>query len=277
MHAKFRQVLLWELRIWLILLCLASHDEATLTLVNLSHHDLFQVYAITGGASGMGAATARLLAQRGASAICIADILNPSTEVGCQIIDVSSSESVDNWINGIITTFGDLHGVANVAGLPQPIGARGIPAIAEETDSAWDKILGVNLNGVFYCTRAAIRAMKELPPASDRGIVNVASMASLQHNPDAYAYRASKAGCAHFTQSVAKDTIALGIRTSPGVTNTPMLDKFFDVSDNVKKGYLKSGWTSMRPEDVARMIVWLLSEDSKCVFGANINVGAAVP
>ncbi|GFF54651.1 chanoclavine-I dehydrogenase [Aspergillus lentulus] len=253
-----------------------------------------KVYAITGGASGMGAATARLLAERGASAICIADIvdkhfteltasinqLNPSTKVRCQIVDVSSSESVDDWIQDIITTFGDLHGVANVAGLPQPIGARGVPAIVEETDSAWDGILSVNLNGVFYCTRAAVRAMKELPSASDRAIVNVASMASLQHNPDAYAYRTSKAGCAHLTQSVAKDTIGLGIRlncVSPGVTNTPMLNKFFDVSDDVKKDYLRSGWTSMQPEDVARVIVWLLSEDSKCVFGANINVGAAVP
>ncbi|KAL3442002.1 short chain dehydrogenase/oxidoreductase CpoX2 [Aspergillus insuetus] len=253
-----------------------------------------KVYAITGGASGMGAATARLLAERGAGAICIADIvdkhftevtasineLNPSTKVQCQVVDVSSSESVDDWINGVITTFGDLHGIANVAGLPQPIGARGTPAIVEETDIAWDRILGVNLNGIFYCTRAAVCAMKELPAASDRAIVNIASMASLQHNPDAYAYRTSKAGCAHFTQSVAKDTIGLGIRVncvSPGVTNTPMLDKFFDVSDEVKKGYIKSGWTSMWPEDVARVIVWLLSEDSKCVFGANINVGAAVP
>ncbi|KAL4866564.1 hypothetical protein BDV12DRAFT_187330 [Aspergillus spectabilis] len=253
-----------------------------------------KVFAITGGASGMGAATACLLAERGAGAICIGDVvaknldkieasikeISPSTKVRCQIVDVSSSESVDEWINDIIATFGDLHGVANVAGLPQPIGGRGIPAILEETDDAWDKIMGVNLDGVFYCTRAAVRAMKELPSGSDRAIVNVASMASLQHNPDAYAYRTSKAGCAHFTQSVAKDTRALGIRVnciSPGVTNTPMLDKFFVASDEVKKGYLSSGWTSMRPDDVARVIVWLLSEDSISVFGSNINVGAGVP
>jgi chanoclavine-I dehydrogenase len=272
-----------------------------------------KVYAITGGASGMGAATARLLAERGAGTICIADIvdknfaevtatlqtLSPSITVRCQTVDVSSSESVNNWIKDIITTFGDLHGVANVAGLPQPIGARGVPAIAEETDRAWDQILSVNLNGVFYCTRAAVQAMEKLPSSSSRAIVNVASMASMQHNPDAYAYRTSKAGCAHFTQSVAKDTIGLGIRVncvSPGlpskdflflrrmfanrfvgVTNTPMLGKFFEKSEDVKNSYLRSGWASMRPEDVAGVIVWLLSEDSKCVFGANINVGAAVP
>jgi chanoclavine-I dehydrogenase len=81
----------------------------------------------------------------------------------------------------------------------------------EESNSAWGKIMGVDLNGVFYCTRAAMRAMKELPYGADRAIVNVASMASLQHNLDAYAYRTSKAGCAHFTQSVEKDAIGLDL------------------------------------------------------------------
>lgn len=191
-----------------------------------------KVFAVTGGASGMGAATCYLLAERGAGVICIGDVvskgfasmqesiskINPSVKVHCKLLDVSSSASVDEWVNDIIKSFGDLHGVANVAGLPQAIGERGQPAILEETDEAWSRILGVNLNGIFYCTRAEIRAMKELP-RENRAIVNVASMASLQHNPDAYAYRTSKAGCAHFTTSVAKDTNSLGIRincVSPG-------------------------------------------------------------
>jgi chanoclavine-I dehydrogenase len=56
-----------------------------------------------------------------------------------------------------------------------------------------------------------------------------------------------------------------------------MQDKFFTVSDEVKKSYLSSGWSSMGAEDVGRVIVWLLSEESKSVFGSNINVGAGVP
>lgn len=192
-----------------------------------------KVFAVTGGASGMGAATCYLLAARGVGTICIGDIVskgfadikasiakvNGSTKVYCSIVDVSSAESVSNWIHDIINKFGDLHGAANVAGLPQPIGVRQPPAILEETDEDWNRILGVNLTGVFYCTRTQIRAMKDLPPGN-RAIVNVSSMASLQHNPDIYAYRTSKAACAHFTTSVAKDTNRLGIRincVSPGV------------------------------------------------------------
>ena len=193
-----------------------------------------KVFAITGGASGMGAATCRILAQRGARGVCVGDIssqgfaaltesiakINPSTEVQCTVLDVTSPDSIGKWLNGIVERFGDLHGAANVAGLPQPIGMRQSPAILEETDEIWSRILGVNLNGVFYCTRAEIAIMKGLPQGH-RSIVNVASMASMQHNPDIYAYRTSKAACAHFTQSVAKDTQGLGIRinaVSPGMS-----------------------------------------------------------
>lgn len=103
--------------------------------------------------------------------------------------------------------------------MPQTIGARGFPAILEETDEEWAKVLDVNLNGILYCTRAQIRAMKDLPKG-DRGIVNLASIASMGHNPDVYAYRTSKRACAHFTESVAKDVFRLGIRcnvVSPGM------------------------------------------------------------
>ena len=191
-----------------------------------------RIFAVTGGASGMGAATCRLLAQRGARAVCAGDIsskgfqalndsiakLSPKTEVHCTVLDVTSRQAVEDWIKSIIDKFGDLHGAANIAGLPQTIGARGSPAILEETDQDWARVIDVNLNGIFYCTRAQIRAMQDLP-AGDRGIVNLASIASMGHNPDIYAYRTSKRACAHFTESVAKDVFRLGIRVnvvSPG-------------------------------------------------------------
>ena len=181
----------------------------------------------------MGAAICRLLAQRGARAVCAGDVssegfealkksvaeVNPSTEVHSATLDVTNPVAVGDWIKTVIEKFGDLHGAANVAGLPQAIGMRTAPNILEETDEMWSRIIGVNLDGVFYCTRAEIGAMKDLPP-SDRGIVNISSMASLKHDPDIYAYRTSKAAVAHFSQSVAKDTQKLGIRVncvSPGM------------------------------------------------------------
>ena len=192
-----------------------------------------RIFAITGGASGIGASAARLLARRGAGAVCVGDLstqnfnelkdsikkINPSTEVHCTSLDVTSSSAVDKWIRNVVSTFGDLHGAANVAGMPQATGARKAPTILEEDEEQWKRILGVNLDGVFYSTKAEVRAMKDLKKA-DRSIVNVASVASMFHAADSYAYVTSKAACAHFTSSVAKDTFPFGIRVnvvSPGM------------------------------------------------------------
>ncbi|KAH8599567.1 hypothetical protein B0O99DRAFT_649586 [Bisporella sp. PMI_857] len=193
---------------------------------------LSKIFAITGGASGIGAATARLLAQRGASILCICDI----------------------------STHGDLHGAANVAGIAQGAFLRQQPTIIEETDEDWSKIIKVNLDGVFYCTRAEVKAMKSFREKKIC-IVNVSSVASFYHRPDVYAY--GTINC-----------------VSPGVTNTPLLPKFapnMKTLSEAKDAYRKEGFSIIEPEDVARTIVWLLSEDSKPVYGTNINVGACLP
>lgn len=191
-----------------------------------------KIFAVTGGASGIGAATSRLLAQRGAAVVCIGDIsaknfetlreeigaLSPSTKVHCTSLDVTSSTDVEKWIRSIVSTFGDLHGLANVAGIAQAAGIRQTPVLVEETDEEWSRILKVNLDGIFYCTRAAVRAMKSLPP-HDRSIVNVGSIAAFIHLPDAYAYGTSKGACSYFTTCAATDAFPLGIRinsVSPG-------------------------------------------------------------
>ncbi|KIW30057.1 uncharacterized protein PV07_05834 [Cladophialophora immunda] len=252
-----------------------------------------KVFAVTGGGSGMGAAICTLLAQRGARAVAASDIsdqgfgalkervakANPQTQLFTTVLDVTKSSAVDDWITAVVQKFGDLHGAANVAGLPQPLNQRQSPAILEESNEDWKRVIGVNLDGVFYCTRAEIGAMKALGKA-DRGIVNISSMASLKHDPDIYAYRTSKAAVAHFSQSVAKDCQHLGIRVnciSPGSTETPMLSKFVAGNEAQLADWKARGWQMIRPEDVARVAVWLLSEDSAEVFGTNINVGAALP
>jgi chanoclavine-I dehydrogenase len=192
--------------------------------------------------SGMGAAICALLAERGARAVCASDIspkgfdtlkesvskANSSTQVHCTTLDVTKSEAVNDWIQNVVSTFGDLHGAANVAGLPQALGQRTPPNILEETDEMWHRITGVNMDGVFYCTRAQIRAMTSLKFDDGRGIVNISSMASLKHDPDIYAYRTSKAAVAHFSQSVAKETQKLGIRincVSPGTFRDQFVQK----------------------------------------------------
>ncbi|KAK2873342.1 hypothetical protein FQN49_002416 [Arthroderma sp. PD_2] len=258
-----------------------------------------RTFAITGGASGIGAATCRLLAERGAASICMGDLsnenmkeveesirkINPATKVHCRVLDVSSSSEVDSWVRDITSTFGELHGAANIAGIAQGAGIRQFPTLLGEDDKEWKKIFQVNLDGVFYATRAQVRAMRGVSPASsgDRSIVNVASIASMAHMPDVFAYGTSKAGCAYFTTCVAQDVIPFGIRAntvSPGITRTPMLPRFVPsakTQEEVEETYKKEGYSVIEPEDVARTIVWLLSEDSRPVFGANINVGACMP
>ena len=276
-----------------------------------------KVFAITGGASGIGAATTKLLAERGAAAVCVGDIscnnfdeleksisqINPATEVYCTSLDVTSPTEVETWVKSIVAKFGDLHGAANIAGIAQGSGTRSSPTILEEGDEEWSKVFKVNLDGVFYCTRAEVRAMKSLSPG-DRSIVNVGSIAALSHMPDVYAYGTSKGACTYFTTCVAADTFPLGIRVnnvSPGmtfiltceadyeeltrahlagITDTPLLPQFMPslkTSEEVKEAYEKEGFSVVKAADVARTIVWLLSEDSSPVYGANINVGAGVP
>lgn len=194
-----------------------------------------KIFAITGGASGIGAATCRLLAKRGAAALCVGDLsvenmkqlereikeINPGTKVHCTVLDVSSSSNVNEWIKDIIATFGDLHGAANIAGIAQGAGLRQTPTLLEEDDEQWKKVFQVNLDGILYSTREEVRAMKEfsLTSPGDRSIVNVASIASMAHMPDVFAYGTSKAGCAYFTTCVSRDVMPFGIRAntvSPG-------------------------------------------------------------
>jgi chanoclavine-I dehydrogenase len=187
-----------------------------------------KVFTITGGASGMGAATAKLLAQRSAGALCIADRrvssfrslrqelakINPETKVMVTEIDVSSSYAVARWLDSVVATYGRLDGCANVAGVAQQVGIRKRPNIVEENDETWKQTLAVNLDGVMYCTREQVQLPKE-----PRAIVNVASLASYRTTPDVFAYTASKTACAAFSTSVAKDVYDFNIRVntvSPG-------------------------------------------------------------
>lgn len=186
-----------------------------------------KVFAVTGGASGMGLATCRMLASHKAKAIAIGDFndrsfndvrkelqtLNPDVTITTTKIDVSKSSQVDEWISTVVKEHGGLDGAVNAAGVPQQTGARSTPTILEETNEMWDRVLGVNLAGVFYCNRAQIKAMTGLQK-TPRSIVNIASMASLMHGPDCYSYGVSKAGVAYLTNCIAKDVAKLGIRVN---------------------------------------------------------------
>lgn len=139
-----------------------------------------KVFAITGGASGIGLATAKILSARGGT-VCIGDVDESALEEADAYfktkdapytlyhLDVSEKYQVEDWISDIVSKHGRLDGAANVAGI---IGKdHGVKMVAELDDDEWDRIIAVNLTGCMYCLRAELRAIS--PGGS---IVNVASI-----------------------------------------------------------------------------------------------------
>jgi chanoclavine-I dehydrogenase len=188
-------------------------------------------FAVTGGASGMGLATCRMLAQRKAKAICIADYKDSqfglvkteleginagATLIDLLKVDVSSSSEVAAWAEGVFSKYETLDGCVNAAGVAQAVGARkDVVNILGESDQTWRRTMGANLDGVFYCNREQVRVMLKCPKTRlPRSIVNIGSMASKMHTPDAFAYGASKAACAHLSTCIAKDVLQHGIRVN---------------------------------------------------------------
>lgn len=139
-----------------------------------------KIIAITGGASGIGLAAAKIVSSRGAT-IAIADVDTEALEAAAKFfssqdvpfmttkVDVSQCVEVDSWIASVVDKYGRLDGAANCAGI---IGKHhGIRPVAELEDEEWDKLLAVNLTGMMYCLRAELRKIEE-----GGSIVNVASI-----------------------------------------------------------------------------------------------------
>lgn len=156
-----------------------------------------KVITITGAASGIGLATAHLLASRGAT-LSISDILedalgaavaaiqkaSPSASVFSKTVDVTKPEEVEAWLGATVGKFGKLHGAANIAGIFNDF--PGTP-LQETEDKDWHRILDVNLNGVFFCMRDQLRKLE-----NGGSIVNISSVAGLMGLPNFSAYTTSK-------------------------------------------------------------------------------------
>ncbi|KAK3176382.1 hypothetical protein OEA41_007705 [Lepraria neglecta] len=232
-----------------------------------------------------------MLAQSKAKGISIADYNDKNFEsvrpelqstshdiaVHTKKVDVASSSQVDAWIDEVVKQFGGIDGTVNAAGVTQRFGLRNKPNILGETNKMWDRTLGTNLAGVFYCTRAQVKGMMDLP-REPRSIVNVASIASLMHGGDCFSYGVSKVGVAYLSTSVAQDVLSHNIRVntvSHGVTKTPMISQSFgpDAAGQMDT----QGFGLIQSEDVAKAIIWFLSSKSSQVAGVNLPVGPGTP
>ncbi|KAF6813417.1 short-chain dehydrogenase [Colletotrichum sojae] len=246
-----------------------------------------RVYAVTGGASGIGFATAKILAKRGAI-VCLADIdsdamneadtylSGQNTPYSLTEIDVSRKDDVEGWIGGIVKQFGRLDGAANVAGV---IGKHhGIRAVADLEDDEWHKIIAVNLTGCMYCLRA------ELKNVVDGGsIVNVASIHGVKGPGFARhgAYDASKHGVIGLTRAAANENGAREVRVNavaPGAIYTPLMEKAWKFHDRPSDAAFDEPTAFQRQgtaEECGNVIAFLLGPESSFVSGSVYSVDGA--
>lgn len=238
-----------------------------------------RVYIVTGGASGIGAATVAALVERGAKVV-VADF---NEEMGRVVVerhgassvafiktDVSSETDTVAMVEFAVSTFGRLDGAVNNAGIGQPV------VKTHELDlEDFDRIVAVDLRGAFLCMRAEIRYFLE--SGVEGSIVNTASVAATKPVAGQGAYGAAKRGVVGLTEQAALEYVREGIRVnavSPGgvrteqfLANTPEVQAMYESA--VPVGRLAE------PSEIARTIAFLLSDDASYVSGSTLLVDAA--
>lgn len=250
-----------------------------------------KIALVTGGAVGLGNAIAHRLATDGATVI-ITDVKSDlgratAKECGCTFLeqDVCDEPRWTEVIREVEQCFGRLDILVNNAGILGPMHAIS----PENTPLAhWRKIFAVNVEGVFLGCRAAIPAMRK---AGGGSIINISSVAGLLATPYATAYGASKAAVRQLTQSVAQYCAEqrLNIRCNsvhPGDVRTPLWEKHAEESAKARGVSIQDIIAEARaavplgdftlPEDIASMVSFLASEDSRRITGAKLIVDGGV-
>lgn len=228
-----------------------------------------KVALVTGGASGIGAATVAVLRSQGATVVA-ADI---SAGDGITPLDVTDEGAVDALVAEVVADHGRLDLAANVAGFP------GVYAeLADSSTEAWRRTMSVNLDGVYFCLRAELRAMRS---GGGGSVVNVASSAGNMGVPGLAAYSASKHGVIGLTRSAALEVARQGIRVNavlPGSIRTPMLRGFAGGDEEAleKMGRRSPMGRLGEPEEIAAAIAWLLGDASSYVTGACLEPDGGV-
>lgn len=240
-----------------------------------------RVAIVTGSGRGIGRAIALKLASSGAD-IVINDVgdMAPAEAVAAEVralgrrslvaaADVSNSEEVAGMVEKVVAELGKVDILVNNAGITRD------QLIMRMSDDDWDKVLGINLKGVFVCTRAVLRPM--IKQRWGR-IVNIASIVGLIGNAGQANYSAAKAGIIGLTKTTAKEAASRGITANavaPGFIDTPMTQQLSDerreeLMANVLLGCLGT------PEDVAGVVAFLVSEDARYITGEVITVDGGI-
>lgn len=238
---------------------------------------------ITGGGSGIGRACAVVLAQKGA-AVLVSDInLAAAQEVASQIVaaggqavanqcNVADIDQAHAMVDAAIAAFGRLDIAVNNAGI---LGNE--TAIDSYEAAAWNRIMAVNLNGVFHCVQAQL---KHFYANGGGAIVNMASEAALKGGTADACYTASKHAVAGFTKSAALEAIKQGVRINavcPGAIETPLVKAVMEA--HPERVHLANQMMPIgrlgQPEEIAEAVAWLCSDAASLVAGHMLAVDGA--
>lgn len=232
-----------------------------------------KVAIVTGAASGIGAGIAELFLKEGAKVLLTDTNTCPVPEGAgenavCMMVDVSSKEQVEAMVKFAVEKFGTLDIIVNNAG----IGLTG--EIATMSDDVWEKVLAVNLNGVFYGVRAASSYMKA--HGVKGSIINMSSILGQVGFASAGAYNASKGGVNQLTRTAALELAKDGIRVNsiaPGFIKTNMTK---GIQDNNALNTMITSATPLghmgEPKDIAYAALYLASDESPFMTGTVLYV-----
>ncbi len=226
--------------------------------------------AVTGGAAGIGLAVARRLAASGARVALWdrdpAALAQAKAAVGAGTLtfelDVADAAAVERVANATALANGGLDVLVCSAGITGP----NVPVAQYPVDD-WKRVFDVNVHGLFYCNRAVVPLMQ----AKDYGrIVNIASVAGKEGNPNASAYSASKAAVMGLTKSLGKELAKTGIRVNcvtPAAVRTAIFDQMSQQHIDFMLSKIPLGRFGT-VEEIAAMVCWLASEDCSFSTGA---------
>ena len=241
-----------------------------------------KVVLVTGAGSGIGWASALAFAREGARVV-VADIAVTDGEETVRLIreaggeaifvktDVSRENEVESLIRKAVNTYGRLDYAHNNAGINGDL-----DSVTTCTEENWDRVMSINLKGVWLCLKYEIPQMKK---QGGGAIVNTSSTSGLVGSPGVPAYAASKHGVVGLTKVAALECAKTGIRVNavcPGTTRTPFTQRLIDLGLEKEITRLLPIGRLGQPEEIANAVLWLCSDEASFITGVPMPVDGAL-
>lgn len=242
-----------------------------------------KVALVTGGAEGIGATVGRMIVEEGGSVMLCDVQIEKAKAVAEELGNKAEAfeldvRDLDQWhkaVDATVSRFGKLTVLCNIAGISEP------GNVVDGTLDVWQRTIDINLNGPYYGMRTAIPAMEA--SGEPCAIVNIGSMIAIRAAAFVAAYSASKAGLLGLTRSVALDCAERGVpiranMVHPGAIRTPMYNRYkysgADTPENIETNFAATHPMNRigEPEEVARAVVWLASDEASFTTGCDITV-----